>query len=447
MDVGAPKLPDVDSKEINTEAWMIWEMIRNTAGYKHGRERKRNGQPGREWTGSVNELVNRIWPALTDRYLVERKEAERIKMALNRYMRDSGNLVCLRNGGTTSTSVWWVAEHWSVLDVRNVKLPDEPDLGATEFQDSTPSVPEVNASDVLDVPVPDPTPAIPTGFMEPAVTPVEDETPVDQEPDEEDDGNEVDGKLQLPCRFSEVVHDAKCSQPPMTNHQGRAAHERSHGFRVNQDGTVTLFDPRKYGRKVTIGEVKRLLVDVIKGDTSELGLTVGDILELALKGDPTITRATVKDGITKLTATPYSGYRLTREVAYVEGTRSAHTKRYRLERVTPTPKEVATTAAAPSTLVSQVFEMKTEQAASAAPSDATLTAEQHAANLRALLADLGNNTLRQQELEALQRRVDVLSAENAELRKLEVKLAEVTKERDELRAKFDAFSAAMKLFN
>jgi len=153
-DAAAPKLPDVDSKEINTEAWMIWEMIRSTAGYKHGRERKRNGQPGREWTGSVNELINRIWPALTDRYLVEREEAQRIKMALNRYMRESGNLVCLRNGSTKFTSTWWVSDHWSVLDVRRASVqPDvTDDPAAQEFQEDSSSVPEVSASDVLDVP-------------------------------------------------------------------------------------------------------------------------------------------------------------------------------------------------------------------------------------------------------------------------------------------------------
>lgn len=437
--VGEPRLPDVDSKEINTETWLIYEMIRNTAAYKHGRERKRNGQPGREWVGSVNELINRMWPALTDRYLVTREEAERVKMALNRYMRDSGNLVCLRNGGTKSTSTWWVADHWSVLDVRNVKHPG--DLG----EDNLP-VTDTVTSDVFDVPTPEPTQATSISFTQPDVR---DETVVSRElglTDDEDDA-ETGDKLHLPCRYPDVVPHGTCSQLPMANHQGRAAHERSHGFRVNRDETVTFFDPKRYGRKVTLSEVKRLLVDVIKDDTSRLGLTVTDILEMMLKTDPTITKVAVKDGITGLLATPYSGYRLTREVTYVEGTRGAHTKRYRLERVTPTPKEVATTAVAPGSSVSQVLDPETEEVARVTTSDATLTAEQHAANLRALLADLGNNTLRHQELEALKRRVDVLSTENARLRELETQLAEVTRERDELRAKFDTLKAAFGILN
>lgn len=438
QDDAAPKLPNVSNADINTDAWMIWEMIRSTSGYKHARERKRDGKPGREWTGSVNEIINTIWPAITDRYLVPREDAEHIKVTLNRYMRQSGNLICLRNGGTKYTSVWWVSDHWSALDVRTFRAMETPtvqdDPEAREFQD-TPSEPEVSASDVLDVPVPEPTPAIPGGFMEPT------ETAAAEEPEPVAEGNDVDGKPQLHCRF-----EGECTYGIIDSYQGRAVHERGHGIRVNLDGSVTRFDPKRYGRKVTVGEVKQLIIDVCKAAPTD-GLTIGDVQEHAQAKDPTIPKNIIRDGIDKLLVSPFNGWRLTSVVTGVPGVPNAHTKRLHLERATPTPKEVAATAPAPqpSTLVSQVFDLTVEQKQrETAPAT---TMEQHAENLRKLLADLTTNTQHQQELEALKHRVEVLSAENTELRKLEAKLAEVTKERDALQAKMDTLKSAFGILN
>lgn len=439
VDDTGKKVPDVSSSEIGANAWMIWELIRTTQEYKHGKSRNHDGQPGREWTGSVNKIIDTLWPSLTDRYLVNREVTNEIKVALNRYLRLSGNLVCVHNGGVKARSVWWVSDHWSSLDVRQLRslsdasVVDDP---AVSESSATPSEPEVSASDVFDVPVPEPTQLASEASTAPlgAVTEEEamnedDHGDDDSAPDEESDG------LELKCRHQGCAHISR-------GYQGRAAHERSaHGIRVNRDGTVTTFDPSKLNRRVTVGEVKRLIVDVCR-DAGE-PLTIGDIEQRCMTTDPTVTKAAVRDGIDKLLAAPFNGFRLTKVVSRVTEGRGASFRRFTLERVTPTPSEVAAAVSKPSTLVSRVFQQvtgqKTQETGDVNPRTTDLPdVERHAANLRALLGDLDRITRLQADLEELRQGLAASSAKNHELVD---RLRQVTAERDELQNKLDTLKS------
>ncbi len=96
-------IPDVSDAEIGPNAWLIWSAIKSDPKF---RTRVTNrfdieGRPGFHWKGSVNAFVTKLWPALTNDTLVDKATADQIKLTLNRYLRNTGNLICRRPGTTT----------------------------------------------------------------------------------------------------------------------------------------------------------------------------------------------------------------------------------------------------------------------------------------------------------------------------------------------------------
>lgn len=434
------KLPNIEGNHIMIPAFLMWKLITNTTEYKRGKARSMDGRPGHEWRGSVNNVIETIYPDLTDRYLINREDANAIKVALNRYLRNSRNLICVKRAPLGHMSTWWVADMWTPVETRNLQDKPEPIADTAATAEAQAPMPEVDASAVFDVPVPEPTPGIPSGFQEPVSAPIQEAEEHVEEPDlneePEDEGNEVDGKLELPCRF-----EGECSHPPIESHQGRAIHERKHGIRVNRDGSVTTFDPKRYGRKVTSGEIHRVLIDVCKAQD---GLTMGDVLERAMATDPTITKDSYRRGITRLLATPFNGYRLLRTVTPVEDTKSASTKRYSVERVTPTPKEAITLPkqrTEPGPITSLVDTIAEEKRAAAEPVDAAkleFDIKTQVNNLLAVADYLEKLESQDKELKELRAGLDASSAKNRELVE---KIKQITAERDELQKRFDTLKS------
>jgi hypothetical protein len=111
-------VPDVSSAGINTSAKMVWQAVQATPSFRvYSTTGKLGGIPGRYWQGAANQVINDLWPALNDRYLTEKEQAENLKLALNRFLKYNRAMVCTRDGGLTKKSMWFVAEHWPELTV------------------------------------------------------------------------------------------------------------------------------------------------------------------------------------------------------------------------------------------------------------------------------------------------------------------------------------------
>jgi hypothetical protein len=412
-DAGSPKLPDVSASGIAHDAWLIYRMILTSKEYKHAPPRTHDGRPGVEWTGSVNKIIAALWPNLNERYLVTAEQANALKLELNRYLRNTRNVVCIRNGGVTSTSVWWVSNQWSPIQVRYVDKPVVTDPAA-QAEKPEPE-PEVSASDVFDVPAPEPTPLASRDSTAPPGASTEEEEMDDTLPD--------DGTGAYVCRVK------GCTEA-FNGGQGRASHERKHGVRFNHDGTTTGFDPERFGRSVTVGEVNRLVVDVLRESD---GLTHGDLVEAVLSQDPTVLRDSVKAAIVRLMSKPWNGHQIVKVTSNLEDGKASYSRRLHLTSVKPTPASVPPRApvARPPAVDEAIKAADAARDTTHDPSRVTVT--QHADNLRALLTDLG----RLEQLEA------GLRASSAKNRELVEKLRVITAERDELQGKLDGLRALL----
>lgn len=149
---GGDNIPDITDAGIAESAHLVWTSITNTVNRSttDRQYQRRNGQPGFFWNGSVNSVVNALWPALQGGYLADKDEAQGIRIALNRYLRQSRNLICQRNGGNGYQSVWWISEHWSPLTVTKVGddhgTEKEEKEEMTIFQEPTFQEPAVETS-------------------------------------------------------------------------------------------------------------------------------------------------------------------------------------------------------------------------------------------------------------------------------------------------------------
>lgn len=225
-------LPDISSAGLHVSAKQIWQAIQARPRFnRDSTPGKFRDLPGWYWQGAVNQVINEMWPALNDRYLTEKDDAEMMKLALNRFLRHNKAVVCTRDGGMTKPSLWFIARHWPELTVTpGTKETDE--LPVTDAAATASPVKDVAVSTPLDVfnlkrPAAPSAPATegkseeemtPT-FQEPVVAPTETDEPVKHQ-----------------CRL-----DTCDAEFEGVHHL--ATHEMKHGFRYNQDGTVTSFDP------------------------------------------------------------------------------------------------------------------------------------------------------------------------------------------------------------
>ena len=416
-EASAKTLPDISDAGIAHSAWMVYRMIETNPDFKRGRPRKYDGRPGIEWTGSVNKIINALWPSLSDRYLVEREAADEIKLTLNRYLRNTRNVVCMRNGGINTLSTWWVSDNWSGM---TVKHRDEPVIIDHPAQNDSPVL-ESSTSDVFDVPAPEPT--LPAGQVNTA--PLGAPTEEEEMSEDASPGGETGS---FACRVE------GCTEVS-SGGQGRASHERKHGIRFNADGSTTRFDPDQFGRNVTVGEVNRLIIDALTAHPE--GVTHGDLVEHVLTVDPTIKRDEIKKGITRLMFKPWNGYQVNKVTASMETGDASYSRRLHLNRLKPTPADVPPRTApqtVPTTSVPVTNESPAEATAARTRDDLSLVTR-HADNLRAVLTDL----------ERLSRLEEGLRQSSLKNRELVEKLRVVTAQRDELQGKLDGMRALLGL--
>lgn len=328
-DAGSPKIPDVSKEEIHVAAWMVWQMIQREDSFKRGAQRRKHQhRPGYAWEGSVNDVINRLWPDLKDRYLVTREESNDVKRALNRYLYQSGMLICLQNRGVTLPSTWWVSEKWNPVTVSYVR-----DLPVTDdFAEADPGQVEEVVSDTettsdvgQDVsPIPEFEDALAEDEEQPLQN-VEDTGSEDKQVDEGESGEYL-------CR------DDGCSQSFGGAHH-RAMHERTHGFRYNADGTVTRFTPGQGRSDDNVVKAALIRASREHGDW----LNVETLTEMARSTNPMISKPSCYRAIKQLLVTPWRGWgmELAQHKAARESGKTVTLRRYRAVQFTPTPADVA----------------------------------------------------------------------------------------------------------
>lgn len=390
LSVSTRDVPSVSSDDIDTNAWLVWETIRVTDSFRHARARKHNNLPGKLWTGSVNAVINKLWPALTDRYLVDREREQEIKLALNRYLRNGLAVVCISDGGLHRASTWWISDRWAPVTVTrqqsDVITDDVAAAGnVVETRDVT------DDADVFNV-------------------------TADNVSDVDLGGKEKSAVKKTPGDETYECRDAKCDRK-FTGANHRAVHERSHGFRVNHDGSVTTFSPADADRPRS-DEISQAVVTAMLSFNDEKP-TMNDVIEVMRTTDPRISKEMARVSIISLHAKPWNGYSLMRISNQISG-KKGHTTRYLLEKVA-SDDEVNVTPSSTSMPVKKTGDVNVD-----------LTA--HVASLEALLQDL-------QRLSSLEKRLAEEILRNETLTR---DLEEVTDQRDELR---DRLTQLKRLFD
>lgn len=232
-------VPSVSSSGINNSAKMVWQAVQVAESFqKYSTRGKFQGIPGWYWQGAVNQVINDIWPALGDRYLTEKEQAEEIKLILNRFLRANRAMICTRDGGMVKRSTWFVAEHWPELTVTPGPPQDVVEESVVSDAAATESPTTVGKSAVA--PSPLDVFSISRPAMAPAIAAAEERSeeatmsiPAPRDPMDESTSNDETPRHE--CRLD------NCGESFLGVHH-RATHEMKHGFRINVDGTVTNFD-------------------------------------------------------------------------------------------------------------------------------------------------------------------------------------------------------------
>lgn len=112
---GGSPVPD-PSKELDHGAYCLYEAVKAELIRSGCQEVTRDSVTGFEGPVSVPNLFGALWPSLArNRGGEESEEAKKARTALYDYLRDSGNLVCIRPGNRSRMSVWWARAMWSAF--------------------------------------------------------------------------------------------------------------------------------------------------------------------------------------------------------------------------------------------------------------------------------------------------------------------------------------------
>lgn len=267
---GFGAIPDISTDGIAGSAFIMWTGVheqRKRDGSRTRMDSPRTSQPGYAWSGSVNRIVNNIWPALKDPRLVDGQRAEHIKIALNRYLRNTGNLVCHREGNRATQSVWWISENWSALEVTPGTI-----TSATQEAHETEENTEAGDADVFDLSTPDP------GQQS------KDVTDVKVDGSKSTTQTNVRASRDLPCRAEGC--DRMFQHP-----QARGTHEKhTHSIRVMPDGTILTFTP---GSVISHEETTDLILQL--AEMFDAPETFNGFWVNAKQLDPRVVRETVRD--------------------------------------------------------------------------------------------------------------------------------------------------------
>lgn len=404
-------IPDVSSVGINASTKLIWQAVQATGSFKQSAiPGKLHGAPGKYWHGSVNQVINDLWPALNDRYLTSKEQAENLKLALNRFLKRNNALVCTHDGGLTKRSLWFVAEHWPELTVtlhHNQDCKGEGESIVVTDEAASPSG-KLNLTP-LDV----------FSLTRPAAPPTETEerdqevrTSAAQKP-ATDTSTHDEEDIQHECRLD------GCTATFKGVHH-RAIHEMHHGFRYNEDGTVTNFDPAD-----PVPDEEAVQALIIKACRDAKPMNSAQIVEAVRKLAPRASSSTVKIVLQILTDDKWFEH-VTETVPGVKG----RTQRYRflgepVRRGQPKP----TTQVADEKVSEKADDVDLAETAptETEDNDPGSRVERYQGLFQELMSDLADlNALREALVRERKLREDA-----------ERSLVAVTKQRDDLQGKLD----------
>lgn len=283
-------VPNVSSSGINNSAKMIWQAVQATDSFKSWSTKgKHHGIPGRYWQGAVNQVINDLWPSLSDRYLTSKEQSEEIKIILNRFLRANRAVVCTHDGGVMKRSMWFVAEHWPELTVTPGPSQDAKDESVSVVTDAaaTASPTTVGKSAVS------PSPLDVFSLSRPAVAPAhavteersEEATMSVPAPRDPIDASMSDSSSEVPRHKCRLDH---CEESFLGVHH-RATHEMKHGFRVNMDGTVTNFDVNE-----PVPDEEQVQALILKVCNGQEPMNQSQIVEAVRKDAPKAGAPTIK---------------------------------------------------------------------------------------------------------------------------------------------------------
>jgi len=263
-------VPSISGNEINTSAWLVWSLIQEHPDLRKGRDAQTyDGVNGYQWTGSVNALVSRLWPALDDRMLTEASEAEAVKLALNKYLRNSRNLVCRGQGNIRKgvKATWWISEKWNPVTVSRLQDRAEtleefdPESPFETVREPAAVEAEPTLKELADAAVAEPLDNAPVSLGGPVV-----------------------------CRAQGCGMELR--------HSGiRSQHEFSHGFHYLDDGTIVTFDPS------SPRPTREAVVEMVVAGLLELGEPTAAmyVIDKVKRVDPRASKQLIRDVLRELT--------------------------------------------------------------------------------------------------------------------------------------------------
>lgn len=93
-------------------ASLVWLAFQEDA-IKSGQPFPSYGQEGYKVEKSLHATVSFLWPTLGEGDYRDDPESFRVRQRLGRYLKYTGNLICLRRGNRVQRSVWWVRSEWN----------------------------------------------------------------------------------------------------------------------------------------------------------------------------------------------------------------------------------------------------------------------------------------------------------------------------------------------
>jgi hypothetical protein len=287
-------LPGTKRGDINASAWLIYETVKTSPTFKTSNRAAFDSIPGYLWRGSVNQIINRIWPAMTNETLCERDKADEIKVALNRYLRNSRNLVCRERVGPGRLATWWVSEYWSEVTVTGGKTDLASTMEPIEaiLEDEFPPIVGHPTADVFAITEEDVIatviPSVDASPKTTTVATVSDDTPR---------GHAIHLHMErmiaagpYPCRFD------GCESEPFSRPNNRARHEWAHGLVFDSQGNRRTFDPKD--GQLDDDQVEALVLSAMKWIRHQMSMV--PLVDAVLKLDARSPKQTIMAAIRRM---------------------------------------------------------------------------------------------------------------------------------------------------
>lgn len=133
--------------ELQFAAWWLHETVLERAKHEHAPQHMYDGIAGYRWDGNVNQIVHTLWPDTSTN--PHNDAAREAKVALNSFLRQTRNMVCLTPGNQATPSTWWVratfSEDLPAVPVTRSRRPAEVKLTPAEAGETVTPAPVTTA--------------------------------------------------------------------------------------------------------------------------------------------------------------------------------------------------------------------------------------------------------------------------------------------------------------